>query len=353
MPVREKPISPEFFNFDDHTLRVVEREFMIKDLDAFYPLLLDGQNCTLLEIRSETSRKAVVGATGSSKRYFLKQVPWYCDDQERLSFSHAFQSHLTSASQPVPRLHLTQSGGTWVEVRDAKFVLFDFVAAERFAGNILQVRGAAEGLARIHTVVYPEDVRLAEPQDLFSFARDHVDLLRDAHRFDDMLAVKSLVDDLYRRVESLYTKAIELGWATLPSQPVHGDYSPWNVLFEADGSIAAILDFDNCDFGPVIHDVAEGLVTFCAVRYRQDSTNFAGSPTCWDFDRGREFLASYERIRPLSAVEVACVPILVDLILTEFLCLGLVRRDLTLAEVSEYVQFLSNVQSHARECFYS
>ena len=128
MPIgKAKPVSADFFNFDESTIHLIAQEFMLPELDEFYPILLDGETCGLLEVRSETSRKMIVGSSVTGKKFFLKQIPWYCDDDEKVKFSHDMQLYLAEEGQPVARIQTTKSGGTYWPVNNVKLVLFECI----------------------------------------------------------------------------------------------------------------------------------------------------------------------------------------------------------------------------------
>src|SRR5215469_14507777 len=110
MPVKQKPISPSFFNFDEGVIQIIADAYDLKEIDTVCPILLDGNQVSLLEVRSETSRKIVLETV--DKSFFLKQVPWYCDDEELLSFSHQFQKELFTLGLPVARIIPTKAQTT-------------------------------------------------------------------------------------------------------------------------------------------------------------------------------------------------------------------------------------------------
>lgn len=319
MPVREKPVFKDFLNLDDRVLGLVADRYGLPGVDCFLPILLDGDRCTLLDVRSETSKKAVL-ETGARK-YFLKQIPWYCDDPARIAMATRLQEGLRRAGLPVPRLVPTVDGDLWTSFRGESFVLFDYVPGLRYRGDRAQRRAAAQVLARLHRS--PVAVDAVSAEDVFTLAADHVTLLRKVvpGAAEAALAFEELLLPLERR-------ARDAGFGELPATAVHGDFNPWNLLFAADHRVSAVVDFDNCDVQSRLHDVAEAVLTLCVLRYAEDSTNFAArQPATVDWAAVTDFLVAYEEVAPLSDRERECLPFALGAVWTELICLGLLRHD--------------------------
>jgi len=92
--------------------------------------------------------------------------------------------------------------------------------------------------------------------------------------------------------------------ASLPTQLVHGDLTPENVLLRRPGTVSGFIDFDHLPLAPRIWDVSKYLSRRIRLRWRQ------GSPTT---DRDRlvhlqNFLAGYHRTHPLSPAEIEAIP---------------------------------------------
>ncbi|MEV6823602.1 phosphotransferase [Amycolatopsis sp. NPDC051102] len=316
MPVREKPVFKDFLNLDDRVLGLVADRYGLAGVDCFLPILLDGDRCTLLDVRSETSKKAVLEA--GDRKYFLKQIPWYCDDPARIAMSTRLQEGLRRSGLPVPRLVPTVDGDLWTSFRGESFVLFDYVRGLRYRGERAQRRAAAQVLARLHRCRAAVDAVSSE--DVFTLAADHVTLLRKV-----VPEAASVFEELLTPLER---RARNAGFGELPATAVHGDFNPWNLLFAAGHRVTAVVDFDNCDVQSRLHDVAEAVLTFCVLRYAEDSTNFAvRQPAAVDWAAVTDFLAAYDEVAPLSGRERACLPFALGAVWIELTCLGLLRHD--------------------------
>ncbi|PRY37520.1 phosphotransferase enzyme family protein [Umezawaea tangerina] len=319
MPVREKPVSKDFLNLDDRVLGIVVDRYGLPDADCFLPILLDGDRCTLLDVRSDTSKKAVLEA--GDKRYFLKQVPWYCDEPRQIAASTGIQEGLRKAGVPVARLVPTRDGDLWTSFSDESFVLFEHVDGLRYRADPDQDRSAARVLARLHAAGVSAEQALGE--DVFTLAADHIALLDKV--LPDTADTTAVFEEL---LASVRRRALDAGFGALPTTAVHGDFNPWNLLFTADRRVAAVVDFDNCDVQSRLHDVAEALLTFCVLGYAEDSTTFAAvQPVEVDRAAVRRFLDAYEEVLPLTPVERECLPFALGAVWIELTCLGLLRHD--------------------------
>jgi Ser/Thr protein kinase RdoA (MazF antagonist) len=351
MPVREKPVSTTFANLDERALGVIAERYRLPGVDCFLPILLDGNRCTLMEVRSDTSKKVVVECVGGPgeepERYFFKQIPWYCDTPDQIACSTALQERLRLAGLPVPRLLPTDRGDLWTVIGEESYVLFDFSHGRRYEGLPDQLESAARTLARLHRAAVT--VPGAPGESVFGLARDHLALLAHLTSADgrDMGTAPALLAAL---VAEAADRASAAGFAGLPAVAVHGDYNPWNLLFEESGEVAAVLDFDNCDVASRLHDLAEALLTFCVLEYRADSTNFAADqPAIPDGDRVRRFLSAYLGEAPLSPAERACLPWAVRAVLAELLTLGLIRDDLRPDRLPDLDRLLKQLDRHLDE----
>lgn len=338
MPVRSKPRDYFFRDFDAGLLHEIGSKYQMGPPDAVCPILLDGGTGCLLEVRSETSRKVVV--EHGEHRYFLKQIPWYCDTDAQIRMSHTIQGRLFDHGVPVPAIVSPLFGDSFVTLSGARFVLFEYVRGRRYTGGSRELENAATVLAAMHAV--PLVAIQAPRESLFSLARAHIELLAQvwSESARDALLLDPFLDDTRKAVAEAEASCGAAGFGGLPDVLTHGDFNPWNVIFGQEDEVEAIVDFDNSDIGSRLHDLAEAIVTFCLVRYRDDTTNFADDPVRPpNPDRVRCFMQSYQRQRHLRRDELACLPWALRSVLIELACLGLLRGDFTVGAARRMVCF--------------
>lgn len=348
MPASRRP-SIDYYDLDGDVLSIVLNEYGIVDDVSILPILVDGESGSLLDVRSETSRKVVLEVRGV--RFFLKQIPWYCDDEARLNWSCHLQTALCQCGLPVPRIIQNRSGNSWVEIRNKKFVLFEYCEGRRYGGTPSDRAAAGRMLAQMHRVSFtPAQTSWAE--DVFELAIAHIDLLEqclvprngtpDAEFADAHHHFRTYALGAFRsRVRTAREACVRAGWDSLATICAHGDYSPWNVLYDITGEVAGVLDFDNSGPGKRLHDVCEGAVTFGTLAYRQDTTNFSGEvPAASWSPAATEFLDAYESISPLTTIERDCLAWVTQVVLIELMCLGMVRADFRLDDFPAMLECL-------------
>jgi Ser/Thr protein kinase RdoA (MazF antagonist) len=86
--------------------------------------------------------------------------------------------------------------------------------------------------------------------------------------------------------------------AALPMQVIHNDLNPHNVLADADGKLAGIIDFGDMVRAPLLQEVA----TACAYLVRPGVAPLAGPAA---------FVAGYRRVLPLPDEQAALLPALI------------------------------------------
>jgi Ser/Thr protein kinase RdoA (MazF antagonist) len=115
-------------------------------------------------------------------------------------------------------------------------------------------------------------------QLLAAFGREHPDLGARVRR------------ERYRNLRELS----RLHYPDLPDRPVHGDFEPWNLLFDG-AELTGVLDFDQSRWDAQLCDIAPLLMPFMPLEERLL----------------KALLEGYESVRPLSGLEWELLPALV------------------------------------------
>ncbi|MEW1639858.1 phosphotransferase [Streptomyces sp. NPDC093801] len=344
MGILKKPYQPEYFNFDESLLAQLAHGYGIAQSLRLCPILLDGDYCTLVDVRSATSKKMILEADG--RWLFLKQVPWYCDD-ETVEFALAWQNALSAASFRVPGILRTAESAQVLRSGGARLILFEYVQGSRYQARPEEYRAAAATLATLHSLPGPDE---GPRSDAFQDAVEHARLARKS--FPDASALVEVMDEVEEVLRSWEMQAAQLGWEELPRRAVHGDYSPWNLVFSEMGEVTAVLDFDNAHLGPVIRDVMEAVLTFSCVHYARDSTTFAADiPDPLPRVRAQEMLASYESVRSLSTRERECAAFAAGAVALEIACLGLIRGDYEPGSAGRLLAWAKGIQEDVQHLF--
>lgn len=341
MPVKRKPDAVASASFDSGTLRSITTGFGLPDADRAFPLLLDGDTPTLLEARSKTIRKALIPS--GNDLIFIKEIPWYANDEDLIGYSHASQVALRERGLRLAALYRTLTGTTWLTLGNKRFTATEYIPGRRYCGHSMQASSVGQYLASMHAIGI--DLKRASTEDVFTLARDHVSLLADLRPELSSTVVPALL----ARLEACTLKALEAGWRSLPSYFVHGDCNPWNFIFDEHDGVASIVDFDNCDFQSRLHDLAEAVVTFSALEYLADSTSFARiQPKQLNTEASLAFLSAYNSTFALTDSELACLPYAITAVYIELFSLGLIRGDFGIDQVADILSLADTVPKRSK-----
>lgn len=224
-----------------------------------------------------------------NKRYFVKRFhDWY--PPESIRFTHSILAHLFEEGQPVPRWVADTSGMSYTEAAGSHWALY--AAREgRQATDRDWMWGrpkAAEALAGLHVALegFEPDGAPFQPWD--SWTLETVDRVLESWQ-----PMPELPNELLAFVrERLATRYFGDLYPQLPKQVVHGDYTCANVLWRGEATnatISGVLDFERAHMDTPLFDFAWGL-------------GDRRPPLL------RATVATYARVRPLSALEREALP---------------------------------------------
>ncbi len=221
-------------------------------------------------------------------RYFLKRLgPWRnlpVADEARILTHLARQGVRVAEFLPTDRATLYAG-----EVEDS-FILIPRLASDHFnAAELVSLEEKIGGaLAELHLAL----ARYPWPAN--SYAENLGESLER-----ELMLPPDIAEGFARRRGSM-TAAL----ADLPTQLIHGDLTPENVLLRRPEVVSGFIDFDHLPLGPRIWDIAKYVSRRIRLRWRQ------GSPAS---DLGRldhlgGFLIGYHKTNPLGSAEIAALP---------------------------------------------
>lgn len=321
MVLKKKPVSRQYDSISREILRDAVLQFDVGELHAAHTLVIEGDRVVILSEKSETSRKYVIDT--STGRYFLKEVPWYCDEAPYRDFSRRLMNHLAAANLPVPRVIRAGDGNWSVPVADSNFVLLEYRPGAPYRRTDQHVVAAAEVLARLHResakLQVPDD---APREDTASIVNEHFEL---AHRLRPARSGAGRIFQALRELAGSTLSAVSRTQVI----PVHGDYIPWNLAFAADGSVSGVHDFDNACMDSALHDLGEALSSFFLVPHAGVTAilrPISENPDLPVVAMSR-FLARYRRERPLSDEDLAALRLTTIGAWWESILLSYIRGD--------------------------
>lgn len=243
---------------------------------------------------------------------------------ERIALAHRVQMTLGAGGFPVAEIIAPRQGrgggGATLALNGFNYEVFGFIRGMRFDRSPAQARAAGSLLAVLHE--WLRAAGLSTPVPGPPTYHDHPAAARTIAELPERLAARSGSPDpglgaVCERLSVSYQvaarRAEELGRiGTLPTQLIHGDWHPGNLLFNppppspalapapaltttpAPPTIAAVLDFDAVRVGPTILDAANGAFQFAVSRRTEGPDAGRAGPTITlNPDRFAAFLDGY------------------------------------------------------------
>ncbi len=259
---------------------------------------------------SPQSPKASI-STGRG-RFLLKRRAPDRSSERKIAFANAVQEHLVEHGLPVPMRVPTRLDASLVlDINGKKYELFEFVEGESYAGNIGETVAAGGMLARVHDALldFPvgPDTYRGSYHDVIG-VRTALNCMPDTIAGHDSVAgfefeLNETIHVLYNEYDRAAEAVNALDQGHLPSQVIHADWHPGNVLFR-DGQVVAVLDFDSCRLAQRVVDLANGLLHFSLVSFHH--------PNDWpdhaDMSRISAFAKGYQSVERLSETEIKTLP---------------------------------------------
>jgi Ser/Thr protein kinase RdoA (MazF antagonist) len=298
--LKRKPPGRTFDSFASETFEEIVAGYGLGAVTAVHTVVVEGDQVVLLGEKSETSRKYLIETSGG--RHFLKEVPWYCDEPDRIEFSADFGNRLAEAGLPVPMARRGSRGAAYVSAAGSRFVLYDYRPGRLFDGSVIQKASAARGLARLHATAAGLVPRGTAPaESVRGVVRDHLRLATETRPEQAGPATG------FGRLGSVLLDVLP---DEVDDSPVHGDFIPWNTAYDASGELHAIYDFDNACLGSPLRDLGKALSSFNFLPYLGRGT--ALSPLA-DTPPGRlpeiaPMVEAYDAERRLSSSELRVLP---------------------------------------------
>jgi Ser/Thr protein kinase RdoA (MazF antagonist) len=249
---------------------------------------------------SRRSPKTVI--TTAAGKFLLKRRAPGKNDSQRVTFNHAVQMHLARKQFPLPRLIATTDHQSFLRYQDNIYELFEFISASHYPGTLEATEASGRTLATYHQLLL--DFSSEWYPTPFSYHRART-VEQSFVRIESGQAISvALLADLRKLYDSSSDIAEQAGLASWPSQIVHADWHPGNMLFDGD-RVVAVLDYDSARRLPIAIDLANGALQFSMIDGDDDAAKW---PDETDQARYRKFLRGYYAITPFSTAEAQAIP---------------------------------------------
>lgn len=246
-------------------------------------------------------------------RFLLKRRAKGRDLPLKVALSHAIQQYLAARGFPLPKLVSVRGGDDTMVILDEQiYEMFEFVGGEHYDRSAAATRDAGRVLGLFHKLLQsyqPEWEPSRRGYHDVPIVRNHLNEIPASIGKNDSVVGKetellATVSMLYELYESAAEKVNEAGYHTWPTQIVHADWHPGNMLFHA-GKVVAVIDYDSLHLLPAATDVANGALQFSIIGGTSDPREW---PAELDEERLRRFFAGYEKQREVPEDAVPVLP---------------------------------------------
>lgn len=297
--LKRKPPGRHFDALQLTGFEHILRHYQLGDLISVNTVVIEGDRVILLGEKSETSRKYVLET--STGWFFLKEVPWYCDQAEHIEFSVGLGNYLAGRGLPVALALRCADGAPYVSAGGSRYILFEYRPGRLYDGSDRHRTVTGQALGRMHRLVMgyiPSGQAAVESiQDV---VREHLALAAEVR--------PGQAGD--RDFEALGNDLLSQLPDEMLAFTVHGDFIPWNVAYDNAGGVSAIYDFDNACYGSPLRDLGKALSSFYLLPYAGSGTRLKplGAESATGIPDMTPMIRSYQDERPLSGQEMELLP---------------------------------------------
>ena len=246
---------------------------------------------------SRRSPKVIV--TSERGKYLLKRRAKGRDHPVKVAAAHQVQRYLFERHFRLPRLIPTRdTQDTMVIYEDQIYELFEFVPGGPYDASPQATTDAGRALGQFHRLLkdyVPDWEPSRRGYHDSAIVRNNLNAIPASIGKDDSVVGKesellATVSSLYASYEAASEKVNEAGYADWPTQVVHADWHPGNMLFEG-GRVTAVIDYDSLHLLPAATDVANGGLQFSIIGGPIDPREW---PAELDEKRLYQFLIGYD-----------------------------------------------------------
>lgn len=237
---------------------------------------------------------------------FVLKISHPGDDPHVIGMQSAAMRHAEEAGQPVQQTLPTTDGSTHPVEHGRVLRLLTWIPGGLLSSrtpDATELGTLGERLGSLNAAL--ESFEHPAAHRTFAWDLRAIGELRDLLDLAPTPAVAEAIDEV---------EAILPEYEALPSQVVHGDFHPGNLVVSEDGELTGILDFGDALHAPRVLDLA------IAASYWVPREGDAAAEVA-------PFIAGWERVRPLAEEEHALLSVLIGGRLAQRVLIGAAFAD--------------------------
>ncbi len=246
--------------------------------------------------------------TTARGKFLLKRRSQDQDEVYRVAFAHAVQSQLAKQGFPVaPLVAVRDEFGTILQLSSNVYELFKFVGGIRYPGTAEATIDTGRQLAKFHQCLTDFKFEWEPLKASFhnsTMVRRHLKTIASDISRSSESKVHRCGEELMSLYNSASVQVNTLGFDSWPTQVVHGDWHPGNMLFDKD-KIVAVFDFDSVKLAQPVTDLANAMLQFSLVGYHPNPADW---PDYLDQAKLVQLFEGYREIIKLEKDHIESLP---------------------------------------------
>jgi len=235
------------------------------------------------------------------------------DDLAKVAFTHQIQLSLAAQAFPLPHLIGTKdANNSMLVLGNSIYEMFEYIPGGGYDASLDSTYDSGRILGLYHKLLRDFKGDYAPPTGSYHNAKAIHNAIRNTV---SSLPIETrppadVLTTTVQSVEQAYRDCADqtnaLGLERWPSQIVHGDWHPGNMLFR-DKRVVAVIDYDAARLQQRVIDFANGALQFSILGGTEDASTW---PAYIDESRFKRFIRGYDSANVISKAEMKAVPYL-------------------------------------------
>ena len=298
------PPKTGYEKFESHELAIVLSHFDTGIIEKIKEFPRGSRKAPKLLVKSEKGP------------FLLKRRAKGKDDAFKVAFCHQLQMFLASKQFPLPHLIGTKNeNNSMLQWNDQVYELFEYIKGIGYDSSLEQTGDSGKIQAIFHKLLQEFKSEYTPPTGSYH-ASKHVTGSLDripstlTRLYPETVAILDSINQVVQTLHAAYASAMvrlnDMGLLDWPTQIVHSDWHPGNMLFRGP-RVVAVIDYDAARIQQRIIDVANGALQFSILGGGEDPMQW---PNHLDEARFKKFVGSYDNVPgcQLARSELRAIP---------------------------------------------
>jgi len=260
---------------------------------------------------SRNAPKAIINCERG--RFLFKRRNKGVDEIKKVAFTHQIQLALAAQNFPLPHLLGTRDDDNSMLVyRNCIYEIQEFIEGTGYDASLESTEQAGHALGLYHKLLEGFQSDYEPPTASYHNAKA---IFQSIHKSSASLtptpSTRERTRDTVQFLGNAYRHCAEeinkLGLCDWPTQIVHGDWHPGNMLFR-DKLVVAVIDYDTARQQQRVIDFANGALQFSIIGRRDAALE--DWPEHLDMPRLKQFLHGYDSVNQIATDELKAAPYL-------------------------------------------